>query len=262
MNPSRTFIKKIIYKIFGEKVYSKAYTKGKIKDIQSRKLAEKEVDFIKHFITNESFVLDIGANYGHYAIEMAKLCPNGKVFAYEPIPFTFQILERIKTHFHANNILTFHAAVSETNGTLEMNLPLLDFGAPNTGVAYIGNSSPSKTIRHQVKTVKLDDQKFDRSIDFIKIDIEGHEPQAFKGMEQLILTNRPVSLIEFSHPCLTRANTSPSEFADYLTNQMNLQFFQVRGNCLALVQESTPSDGYYFLIPSEKTAKFHEIICV
>ena len=261
MNPSRTFIKKIIYKIFGEKVYSKAYTKGKIKDIQSGQLAEKEVDFIRHFITNESFVLDIGANYGHYAIEMAKLCPNGKVFAYEPIPFTFQILELIKAHFRANNLLTFHAAVSETNGTLEMNLPLLDFGAPNTGVAYIGNSSPSKTIRHQVKTVKLDDQKFERSIDFIKIDIEGHEPQAFKGMEQLILTDRPVSLIEFSHPCLARANASPTEFANYLTSRLNLQFFEVKGKCLTSVDSTTPPDGYYFLIPTEKTSNYQDLIC-
>jgi FkbM family methyltransferase len=235
--------------------------KVKSKTFKAVNWPKKRLISFRHFITNESFVLDIGANYGHYAIEMAKLCPNGKVFAYEPIPFTFQILERIKAHFHANNLMTYHAAVSETNGTLEMNLPLLDFGAPNTGVAYIGNSSPTKTIRHQVKTVKLDDQKFERSIDFIKIDIEGHEPQAFKGMEQLILTDRPVSLIEFSHPCLARANASPSDFANYLTSQLNLQFFEVKGKCLSLVQATTPPDGYYFLIPTEKISNYQDLIC-
>lgn len=254
MNKTRTFIKKIIYKTFGEGVYAKAYAKGKIKDIKHGALDEKEFTFLPHFIHEKSVVLDIGANYGHYAIEMARLCPNGRVYAFEPIPFTFRVFETIKHHFKQNNVVLEHAAVSNQAGMVEMTLPLLDFGAPNTGIAFIGNEAESSGKKIQVKTLKLDDLEITEKVDFIKIDIEGHEPQAFEGMEKLISKNRPVILIEFSHTCLKRAHTNPSDFAHYLTKKLHYVFAQVAGDKLKIAETNEPQDGYYFLIPAEQVS--------
>lgn len=256
MNKTRTFIKKIIYKTLGEGVYAKAYAKGKIKDIKRAVLDEREVSFLPHFIHEKSVVLDIGANYGHYAIEMARLCPKGRVYAFEPIPFTFRVFETVKHHFKQQNVVPEHAAVSNRAGTIEMTLPLLDFGAPNTGIAFIGNETGSAVKKIKVKTLKLDDLEITEKVDFIKIDIEGHEPQAFEGMETLISKNRPVILIEFSHTCLKRAKTNPSDFAQYLTEKLHYVFTQVAGDQLKLTDTNDPQDGYYFLIPTEQVSSY------
>lgn len=258
MTRFRHQIKQIIYKIFGENFYQKAYVKGKISDIKNNKLDEAELKFVKHFINPNSNVLDIGANYGHYSIEMAKLCPNGIVYAFEPIPFTYKVLEKIIQKFSFKNIKPYNNAVSNANIDLEMVLPKLSFGGPNTGVAYIGENKKEASQKHIVKCLKLDDL-IEEKIDFIKIDIEGHEPKAFFGMENLLKKDKPAILIEFSYPCLERANESPLDFSNYIKGELNYQFYQLKNNLLKLV-ENTPKDGYYFLIPNSKTNDFHTII--
>jgi FkbM family methyltransferase len=252
MNKTRTRIKKFIYKTFGENVYAKAYAKGKIRDINNGVLDEKEAAFLTHFIHTDSSVLDIGANYGHYAIDMSRICSEGQVLAFEPVPFTHKVLEKIVAHFGNGNIILNHAAVSDQMGTIEMTVPLLDFGAPNTGVAYIGDQTTTSSKTVQVKTIAIDELPIKTKIDFIKIDIEGHEPQAFRGMEKLLQKDRPVILIEFSHPCLKRANSSPTEFADYIKTNLSYTFTQISANHLIPEEAHTPPDGYYFLIPTEQ----------
>ena len=259
MNSTRTLIKKIIYKTLGEGGYKKAYAKGKIKDIKNGVLDEKEALFLPHFIKPTSTVLDIGANYGHYAIDMARICTSGMVYAFEPVPFTFGVLEKIVTYFKSKNIVLFHAAVSNSAGEIDMTIPLLDFGAPNTGVAFIGKQKEKQSKNVTVKTLKIDDLTIKGEVDFIKIDIEGHEPQAFKGMENLLKKHRPVILIEFSHACLKRANSNPDTFATYLQNEMAYKFAKINGEKLVLETNPFPADGYYFLFPTEKINAFQNL---
>lgn len=260
MNKARNVIKKLVYKVMGPESYQKAYAKGKIKDINNSNMIEPEIDFLHYFIKENSTVLDIGANYGHYAYLMAKLNPKGKVYAYEPVPFTFGVLEKVKSHFNLNNIEAINAAVSASNGMITINLPLLDFGAPNTGVAFIGNSENEKMESFPVKTISLDQEVISGSIDFIKIDVEGHEKSAFDGMKNLILKHRPVVLIEFSHPCMQRAGVDVADFSRELKNEFDYSFFRVNGNKLKENNQDVPGDGYYFLIPSNDTDQFNMII--
>lgn len=257
MSSSRHIIKKIVFKVFGERFYARAYAKGKIKDINQGVLDEAEAAFLPLFIKTDSTVLDIGANYGHYAVEMAKICPTGKVYAFEPVPFTFTVLNKVLSHFKLSQISSYHTAVSDANGEIEMTIPLLDFGAPNTGIAFIGASENGNSKKVSVKTLKLDDFQIDGRIDFIKIDIEGHEPQAFLGMKAIIEKHQPVILIEFSYSCLKRANTNPEEFAKQLIGEYNYRFAKVEADILKWDENEIPLDGYYFLIPVSKTEQFN-----
>lgn len=260
MNKTRTRIKKIIYNLFGESVYAKAYARGKIKDIKNDTMSEAEFSFMNHFLAKNSTVLDIGANYGHYAVELAKRCPEGEIHAFEPIPFTFRVLERVCSHFKCSNIHCYNAAVSDEEGFIEMTLPLLDFGAPNTGIAYVGDQSETASKPIRVAKLKIDALNFKQKIDFVKIDIEGHEPSAFKGMESLLLTDQPIILIEFSHPCLNRAGTQPQAFAATIRDEYSYQFAALNDSKLHLIKDKTPNDGYYFLIPNAKMETYQSLI--
>ena len=54
---------------------------------------EKEFDFLCSVIREGDWVLDVGANIGHYTLEMARLCgDNGRVIAFEPVSETFSYL--------------------------------------------------------------------------------------------------------------------------------------------------------------------------
>lgn len=260
MTKLKSFIKKSIFKIAGEKAYGKAYVKAKVNDIRSKGYEEAELDFVRHFISKEDYVLDLGANYGHYCVKMAELCPEGKVIAFEPIPFTYKVLQQVVADFNLTNIELIHAAVSEEDGQLTMQLPLLDFGGPNTGVAHISEVHSEGSEEVKVATIRIDSISFEKSIAFIKMDIEGHEPVAAKGMMQLLQKDQPVILIEFSHSCMIRANHDPADFSDFLIQELGYQFFNLEGDKLLRVNESRPVDGYYFLIHSSKVSNYQELI--
>jgi hypothetical protein len=54
-----------------------------------------------------------------------------------------------------------------------------------------------------VQSVQLDDQLANLpKINFVKIDVEGHEPKVLEGFSRLIVRHRPVLLVEFNPRCL------------------------------------------------------------
>jgi hypothetical protein len=63
-------------------------------------------------------VFDVGANIGLYSLYLAQSCQSLRVFAFEPIPDIFAILQR-NVHAHAANldIKLFNAGLSDKRGT-------------------------------------------------------------------------------------------------------------------------------------------------
>jgi len=56
---------------------------------------------------------------------------------------------------------------------------------------------------HFVQSIVLDEALSSLPrLDFVKMDIEGHEPQAFDGFSRMIERHRPVLLVEFNPRCL------------------------------------------------------------
>jgi hypothetical protein len=73
-------------------------------------------------------------------------------------------------------------------------------GTSNTHL--IGARTPEEG-GYFVQSVALDEALGDLPrLDFVKIDIEGHEPQALEGFSRLMGRHRPVLLVEFNPRCL------------------------------------------------------------
>ncbi len=54
---------------------------------------EPEFDLSQDLISGGDWVVDIGANIGHYTLLFSKLVgPTGRVIAFEPMPETFELL--------------------------------------------------------------------------------------------------------------------------------------------------------------------------
>ncbi len=130
---------------------------------------------------------DVGANVGYYALQAARLVGDaGEVHAFEPIPAN---AERIQTAVQRNglrNVYLNQVAVGDAPGTLELYLG--GEGAENSGWASVVPSE-RRPIAYNVPKLSLDQYVTERgikSVRFIKLDVEGAEPDVIAGMEALL----------------------------------------------------------------------------
>jgi FkbM family methyltransferase len=154
---------------------------------------EDEIKFLRGTIGPGSHVIDIGANYGVYALTAAKLVgPEGRVWAFEPFPATANWLRRSAEANGYANLNVIEAAVSSQSGrgpmatsdNSELNR-LMDQAA-----GLVGALVP-------LTTLDVSSQEFDWSrVDFVKIDAEGHEISVIEGGRHFFETQAPLVMCE------------------------------------------------------------------
>lgn len=174
-----------------------------------------EISFCKEKIQKNMNVLDIGANVGYYTINLANLVgENGKIFAFEPDPSNFSILEKNIKLNNFKNVILINKAVSNT-----LSPTTLFLNSSNTGghsIVETGNS----TKKIVVTTTTLDEyfKNFTDSIDLVKIDVEGAEYKVIIGGLNFFKKLKPKYLItEFELNNLVPSNTD-SFYPDILFN--------------------------------------------
>lgn len=167
----------------------------------------QETELIKKLVTSEHVVLDIGANIGYFTLLMAK--QTKAVFAFEPDPDNFMILEKNIKLNKAKNVELFNMAVGEFNGFVDLHR--CDF---NNGMHRVYESKWCKDQTIEVPIVKID-SLIDHA-DFVKMDIEGSEFGALKGMERIIKESRPTLLLEFHPPGIKEYGANPREMYNFI----------------------------------------------
>jgi len=150
------------------------------------------------FVRPGMVIFDIGANLGYYTCLSAKLVgPKGAVHAFEPDSITFRRLKRSVEH---NNLIPpvhlNQCAVYEESGKM---LTLYTSGSnADRGVSsiiyewkYFQNTSEvvSKSVDDYVLQNSIED------IDLVKIDIEGAEMLALRGMTEMLSRNPPKAIV-------------------------------------------------------------------
>ena len=63
-------------------------------------------------------ILDLGANIGLSVLYFKRLFPACRIYAYEPDPYIFEILQRNVTEFHLTDVTLVNEAVAEFSGEL------------------------------------------------------------------------------------------------------------------------------------------------
>ena len=126
-------------------------------------------------LSDDSVVLDIGANIGIMTILLAKKCNKGKVFAFEPIEDNFNALQRVLKFFKIKNTIAEKIALGNKDQTVKMILPTKNF-VKLQGLPHIITSvdSQEEGIKYDVTQKTLDSFWNNREdkISAIKIDVE------------------------------------------------------------------------------------------
>lgn len=170
---------------------------------EQTKLVEKEVK--KGF-----WVVDVGANIGYYTLLMSRLVgDSGKVFAFEPDDENFSILKKNIDVNHCSNVVAEQCAVSDSAG--EAKLYKNRENTADSRVFWSKGHEPSMAVR----TVNLDDYfgKEAARINFIKMDIQGFEVYALRGMRKILAAARNLKVMtEFWPKAVAESGVDPSEF--------------------------------------------------
>ena len=190
---------------------------------------EKEtVKLVKQLIKPGMTVLDIGAHVGYYTKLFSKLVGNtGRVIAFEPHPLHFTLL--CKNVWSFRNVTPVQVAVAEQKGRADLYDFLSESGSASLHYderkrdwqrsLLSGREIAPRIIKdlpvntYMVKTTTMDSWLAEariEQVDFIKMDIEGTETKALRGMKQTIQSLAGLSMImEFNPHALESFGVDP-----------------------------------------------------
>lgn len=155
---------------------------------------EPEYKILHNLINTGDWVIDIGANVGHYTKRFSELVGvHGRVIAFEPVPATFSLLSANIQLFAHSNVSLINAAVSDTVGIVGMSIPKFSTGLTNYYEAHL-TSVPDSAL--SVLTMSLDSLGISHQISLVKIDAEGHESFVLAGMRKIIEASHPIFIVE------------------------------------------------------------------
>jgi FkbM family methyltransferase len=179
----------------------------------------EEAAFARSVLKPGDVAVDVGAHIGFFTMQMAAAVgATGRVYAFEPFDANADLLERsLVENAFGDRVLFRRAAVGAAPGRAALTFPVETL---NSGGAYLlrGGTAPlSGNLAKEVPVVALDALDLRRPVAFIKMDVEGAEPQVVRGAAKILADDRPIILSELHPTQLDRASgVSPAEFLSEL----------------------------------------------
>jgi FkbM family methyltransferase len=158
--------------------------------VQGKGYKERDVQLLSRLLKPEDICWDIGATSGTYTAPMSRLA--AQVFAFEPVPHNFEILQTVKRLGRLDNVSTRRLAISDTSGLARMVIPTDGF----YGGYYLAALDDRGTLEVPSATVDGLIAQGVPEPDFIKCDVEGAEGRVIDGARSLIARRHPIWLLE------------------------------------------------------------------
>lgn len=145
-----------------------------------------KITFFKSKVKLGDNIVIVGANVGFYTQILSKLVgEKGKVYSFEPDNDNFKLLK--KNCLGLKNVILEKKAVGEKNGYIK----LYKSNSLNTDHQSFDIGEGRTFIK--IKCVKLDSYFASKvKINLIKVDIQGYDYFAFKGMKKILKSNKKI----------------------------------------------------------------------
>ena len=149
---------------------------------------ESFTDSFVQEIKRAGLFVDIGAELGFYTCLALKYMPaGGKIIAIEPDPVRCELMRELFSSY--GNVSVLQVAAHDCAGNIELSKPR-------------GQSATSADVNGEkftVPAISLDTLIGNETVDVIKIDIEGGEAHAFKGMQKIIADGSATIFLELHY---------------------------------------------------------------
>lgn len=178
------------------------------------------LDIIEKCLRPGDIFLDVGANIGLMSL-LASTCisPAGRVYAFEPEPHTFRLLQKNISMNSIQNILTFNIGLGATKGSQE----IYNNQDDNRGTSSFIKHTSEAVKAAEVPVTTLDDFIIENqihSVRMMKVDVEGWEMEVLKGAQTLLSSPQaPIVCIEY--------NTSFPNHADIYDFLVSMNTYQM-----------------------------------
>lgn len=215
---SHPFYSKSLYE------FSKRYVDMWYGDNNFDRKTNGEYRILSTIIPKSQVVFDVGANIGEYAAEILSHNPKVQIHAFEPDPDSFAKLSTLP--IQANNF-----ALGETPGT--HTLYRMPRSAHNS---FYSQAQNVEEIPVEIRTLDTYvKEKGVTHIDFLKIDVEGHEFFVLKGGTDTLKAGI-IDYIQFEFSGSTAdARVFLKDFIALL-NEYSYDLYRIRGTDVQLVE--------------------------
>lgn len=221
---------------------------------------EPEDEEMSYKIINDGdAIFDIGAHIGWYTINFAQRFPRSKIYAFEPIKYTYDFLISNIERNNLKNVSAFNFGIGKKDETKE-----LYYFRGGSAIASIENLISFQNAKKIKCSLKSLDNLFEElkcaSLDFIKCDIEGAELNMLIGGQRTIEKFLPIILIELYEEWCKKCGYSSYDVIRLLDG-LGYSIYQAISGRLRLFDNSIASnlDRYnYFFLHKIKHAKIIE----
>lgn len=166
----------------------------------------------KYFtFSDKAIALDVGANIGNHSVQFAETFSH--VYSFEPVQQNLRLLE---VNCENKNISVFNYGLSDKSNKF-----YIHFSDSNMGESVIADGNlkhvdlSNLDQKSEIRTKALDQVAIFKNvanIEFIKIDIEGHELSALRGMQQTLQRTMPVISLEIHKAEVVNGSTATIDF--------------------------------------------------
>ncbi len=153
---------------------------------------------LEEFVEPGFVIYDVGANVGVYSVYASRLVgPKGHVYSIEANPMCVYLLRCNLATAGIGNATIIPIAISDAPGSCRFKI---NYGNSNLGLTQESALFDLKTGQEiEVKSLDFDSMTSSfnlRAPDLIKIDIEGAEEYAIRGMRRALVEHQPILLLE------------------------------------------------------------------
>lgn len=171
------------------------------------------VVYAAHMVLKPSLYIDVGVNYGE-TLFAKPLFDRTPTFGFEANPGLIPRIDKSRLYNDDVEVSVIPKAVGDRTGG-DLTFYVNDLYTGNSSAAKFDNSKGVREITVPVTTLDAEILPHNCDLDrvLIKIDVEGYEPQALKGAEELLRRARnAVVLIEFDSFFMPAAGVDPEAF--------------------------------------------------
>ena len=189
-----------------------------------------EFKFIRSYIKSDMIIIDAGANTGYYAKYILSINPFIKIHCFEPSTRTFNTLIMNMTDEWKNGKVVCNN-LGLSNESKEAELFIYDEldGRNSLHFNQVYNINPNAVNKETIKLTTLTKYVSNNNIsriDYLKIDVEGHESKVIEGASDLI-NQKVIKCIQFEYSNNWRAAGFTLEDVFNKLNKYGYKFYRL-----------------------------------
>jgi protein O-GlcNAc transferase len=166
---------------------------------EQRDWFEDEIKFLRELVQPGDVVVDIGANYGVYALSLARnVGASGQVWAFEPASETAMLLRKSASANHMPWLQVVQQALTDREGTAWLQMP----GHPElnslvhpSSLEFAAQQGCGASVSITTLDRCLEIHAWDR-VDLLKLDAEGEEVRILSGGQRFFQELSPLVMFE------------------------------------------------------------------